>query len=169
MRLLLKSLGPGIITGAADDDPSGIATYSVGGAQLGTKLLWTALLTWPMMAAVQMMCARIGKVIGKGLTGNFSQRLLTCTALEIENPRCRCLLMTWRLTPQMGHRYPHIKQVSRAPNATSWRDPENCSRLPSLDLAARPHTTERAIATSFQQPDCWILLYRRLNIGEEPS
>jgi Mn2+/Fe2+ NRAMP family transporter len=58
MRLLLKSLGPGVITGAADDDPSGIATYSVAGAQLGTKLLWTALLTWPLMAAVQMMCAR---------------------------------------------------------------------------------------------------------------
>jgi NRAMP (natural resistance-associated macrophage protein)-like metal ion transporter len=71
---LLKSLGPGIITGAADDDPSGIATYSVAGAQLGTKLLWTALVTWPMMAAVQMMCARIGKVTGKGLAGNFSRR-----------------------------------------------------------------------------------------------
>jgi NRAMP (natural resistance-associated macrophage protein)-like metal ion transporter len=72
--LLLKSLGPGIITGAADDDPSGIATYSVAGAQLGTKLLWTALLTWPLMAAVQMMCARIGKVTGQGLAGNFKQR-----------------------------------------------------------------------------------------------
>jgi len=64
MRLLLKSLGPGIITGAADDDPSGIATYSIAGAQLGTKLLWTVLLTWPLMAAVQMMCARIGKTGG---------------------------------------------------------------------------------------------------------
>jgi len=74
MRLLLKSLGPGVITGAADDDPSGIATYSVAGAQLGTKLLWTALLTWPLMGAVQMMCARIGMVTGKGLAGNFSQR-----------------------------------------------------------------------------------------------
>jgi NRAMP (natural resistance-associated macrophage protein)-like metal ion transporter len=74
MRSLLKSLGPGVITGAADDDPSGIATYSVAGAQLGTKLLWTALLTWPMMAAVQIMCARIGKVTGQGLAGNFKQR-----------------------------------------------------------------------------------------------
>jgi NRAMP (natural resistance-associated macrophage protein)-like metal ion transporter len=74
MRLLLKSLGPGVITGAADDDPSGIATYSVAGAQLGTRLLWTALLTWPLMAAVQMMCARIGKVTGQGLAGNFKQR-----------------------------------------------------------------------------------------------
>ncbi len=74
IRALLKSLGPGIITGAADDDPSGIATYSVAGAQLGTKLLWTALLTWPLMAAVQMMCARIGKVTGRGLAGNLKQR-----------------------------------------------------------------------------------------------
>jgi NRAMP (natural resistance-associated macrophage protein)-like metal ion transporter len=63
-----------VITGAADDDPSGIATYSVAGAQLGTKLLWTALLTWPLMAAVQMMCARIGKVTGQGLAANFKQR-----------------------------------------------------------------------------------------------
>jgi Mn2+/Fe2+ NRAMP family transporter len=54
----LKSLGPDVITGAADDDPSGIATYSVAGAQLGTELLWTALFTWPLIAAVQMMCAR---------------------------------------------------------------------------------------------------------------
>lgn len=71
---MLRSLGPGVITGAADDDPSGIATYSVAGAQLGTKLLWTALLTWPLMAAVQMMCARIGKVTGQGLAGNLSKR-----------------------------------------------------------------------------------------------
>ncbi len=70
----MKSIGPGIITGAADDDPSGIATYSVAGAQLGTRLLWTALLTWPLMAAVQMMCARIGMVTGQGLAANFKQR-----------------------------------------------------------------------------------------------
>ena len=74
IRALLKSLGPGIITGAADDDPSGIATYSVAGAQLGTKLLWTALLTWPLMAAVQVMCARIGQVTGQGLAANFKLR-----------------------------------------------------------------------------------------------
>jgi len=91
MRSLLKSLGPGIITGAADDDPSGIATYSVAGAQLGTKLLWTALVTWPLMAAVQMMCARIGKVTGQGLAANFRQRfphwvlLLFAIALLIAN------------------------------------------------------------------------------------
>ncbi len=74
MRLLLKSLGPGVITGAADDDPSGIATYSVAGAQFGTRLLWTALLTWPLMAAVQITCARIGQVTGQGLAANFKKR-----------------------------------------------------------------------------------------------
>jgi NRAMP (natural resistance-associated macrophage protein)-like metal ion transporter len=74
IRSLAKAIGPGIITGAADDDPSGIATYSVAGAQLGTRLLWTALLTWPLMAAVQMMCARIGKVTGQGLAANFTLR-----------------------------------------------------------------------------------------------
>jgi len=74
IRSFAKAIGPGIITGAADDDPSGIATYSVAGAQLGTRLLWTALLTWPLMAAVQMMCARIGKVTGQGLAANFTQR-----------------------------------------------------------------------------------------------
>jgi NRAMP (natural resistance-associated macrophage protein)-like metal ion transporter len=74
LRFLLKSLGPGVITGAADDDPSGIATYSVAGAQLGTKLLWTAFLTWPLMAAVQIMCARIGMVTGRGMAGNLKRR-----------------------------------------------------------------------------------------------
>src|SRR5260221_10978625 len=60
-------LGPGVITGAADDDPSGIATYSMAGARLGTGMLWTAVVTWPLMAAVQMMCARVGMVTGMGL------------------------------------------------------------------------------------------------------
>ena len=71
---ILRSIGPGVITGAADDDPSGIATYSIAGAQFGTGLLWTALLTWPMMAAVQIMCARIGLVTGRGLAGTLKRR-----------------------------------------------------------------------------------------------
>jgi hypothetical protein len=69
LRRIFRSLGPGVTTGAADDDPSGVATYSIAGAQLGTTLLWTAWLTWPMMAAVQMLCARIGMVTGIGLAG----------------------------------------------------------------------------------------------------
>ncbi|WP_179467078.1 divalent metal cation transporter [Chryseobacterium sp. H1D6B] len=63
-----KKLGPGLITGASDDDPSGIATYSQAGAQFGLSTLWTALLTFPLMAAIQGMCARIGLVTAQGLT-----------------------------------------------------------------------------------------------------
>lgn len=81
------ALGPGLITGAADDDPSGIATYSVAGAQLGTGLLWTALLTWPLMAAVESMCARIGMVTGRGLMGalrrKFPRRVLAPVAAAL--------------------------------------------------------------------------------------
>ena len=62
------------MTGAADDDPSGIATYTVVGARFGTSLLWTALLTWPLMAAVQMMCARVGMVTGAGLIDALRHR-----------------------------------------------------------------------------------------------
>lgn len=64
-------LGPGLVTGAADDDPSGIATYSQAGAQYGFQLLWTSLLTFPLMGVVQEMCARIGLVTGKGLAANL--------------------------------------------------------------------------------------------------
>jgi NRAMP (natural resistance-associated macrophage protein)-like metal ion transporter len=71
------SLGPGLITGAADDDPSGVATYSVAGAQFGTSLLWMALVTWPLLGAVQMMCARIGMVSGRGLAGVFRKKFPT--------------------------------------------------------------------------------------------
>ena len=74
VQRFFSSLGPGLITGAADDDPSGIATYSVAGAQLGTALLWTAFVTWPLMGAVQMMCARIGMVTGKGLAGALREK-----------------------------------------------------------------------------------------------
>ena len=63
----LKQLGPGLTTGAADDDPSGIATYSQAGAQFGTGLLWTMLFAYPLMVAVQLASARIGRVTGKGL------------------------------------------------------------------------------------------------------
>ncbi|WP_343748228.1 divalent metal cation transporter [Fluviicola sp.] len=67
----LKKLGPGVITGASDDDPSGIATYSQAGAAFGYKTLWTALITFPLMAAVQETCARIGLVTKKGIVANI--------------------------------------------------------------------------------------------------
>lgn len=66
-------MGPGLVTGASDDDPSGIATYSQAGAQFGLTTLWTALLTFPLMAAIQGMCARIGLVTSQGLTVTLKQ------------------------------------------------------------------------------------------------
>ena len=66
-------LGPGIVTGAADDDPSGIATYSQAGAQFGYGLLWTMLLTYPLMSAVQLVSAHIGRVTGAGLASNLGR------------------------------------------------------------------------------------------------
>jgi NRAMP (natural resistance-associated macrophage protein)-like metal ion transporter len=67
----LARVGPGLITGVADDDPSGIATYSQAGAQFGLNMLWTMPLAYPLMAAIQSLCARIGRVTGKGLAANI--------------------------------------------------------------------------------------------------
>ncbi|MBN9536585.1 MAG: Nramp family divalent metal transporter [Alphaproteobacteria bacterium] len=67
----VRRIGPGLITGAADDDPSGIATYSQAGAQAGFGLMWTLVLTWPLMVAVQSVSARIGRVTGRGLAFNM--------------------------------------------------------------------------------------------------
>jgi Mn2+/Fe2+ NRAMP family transporter len=80
-------LGPGLTTGASDDDPSGIATYSQTGAQYGFQLLWLSILTFPLMALVQEMCARIGLVTGRGLAANirlhFSRRVLYISTLML--------------------------------------------------------------------------------------
>ena len=91
IREYLSILGPGFITGAADDDPSGIATYSIAGAQFGTGLLWLSWFSWPLMAAVQNMCARIGMVTGVGLAGALRQKfpkpvmVVVCVSLLIAN------------------------------------------------------------------------------------
>ena len=68
---LWRALGPGLITGAADDDPSGIATYAQAGAQFGFGLGWTLILTYPLMVAIQAICARIGRTTGFGIAGNL--------------------------------------------------------------------------------------------------
>ncbi|MDR7270020.1 NRAMP (natural resistance-associated macrophage protein)-like metal ion transporter [Pelomonas saccharophila] len=73
LRRPLKQLGPGLITGAADDDPSGIATYSQAGAQFGYGMLWSVVFTLPLMAAIQIVSARIGYVTGRGLAANMKQ------------------------------------------------------------------------------------------------
>jgi NRAMP (natural resistance-associated macrophage protein)-like metal ion transporter len=82
-RQALRRLGPGLITGAADDDPSGIATYSQAGAQFGYGLLWTLVLTWPLMTAIQMVSARIGYVTGHGLASNIKKQFARPVLLSI--------------------------------------------------------------------------------------
>ncbi|MCW5900759.1 MAG: divalent metal cation transporter [Flavobacteriales bacterium] len=89
VRRFWRKLGPGLITGASDDDPSGIATYSQAGAAFGPRLLWALVLTYPMMVAVQEMCARIGLVTGKGLMGVIADhypRWLVRTVLWVAAP-----------------------------------------------------------------------------------
>ena len=70
---LLAQLGPGLVTGAADDDPSGIATYSQAGAQFGFAMLWIMLFSFPLMAAIQEICARLGRITGLGVTANLAK------------------------------------------------------------------------------------------------
>jgi NRAMP (natural resistance-associated macrophage protein)-like metal ion transporter len=90
-RRFFSHLGPGLITGAADDDPSGISTYSVAGAAFGYAPLWTALFSFPLMTAVQLMCARLGMITGRGLAGvvrrRYSRWVLwgTCALLVVAN------------------------------------------------------------------------------------
>ena len=82
---IFSNLGPGLITGAADDDPSGISTYSVAGAMFGFQMLWTAVFSFPLMTAVQLMCGRLGMVTGLGLAGAirtyYSRKILWMACL----------------------------------------------------------------------------------------
>src|SRR5205807_6606476 len=87
LRRFFRILGPGLITGASDDDPSGIGTYSVAGARFGYSLLWTALVTFPLMSAVQLICARIGLATGKGigtvLAAHYPRRLVNVVVVAL--------------------------------------------------------------------------------------
>ncbi|UGY19427.1 NRAMP family divalent metal transporter [Bradyrhizobium septentrionale] len=91
VRNVLKALGPGLITGASDDDPSGIGTYSQAGAQLGYGIGWTMLLTFPLMTAIQEISARVGRVTGHGISGNVCRHypswllVVVVTLLSIAN------------------------------------------------------------------------------------
>src|SRR5437660_10673919 len=73
IRDWIRQLGPGLITGAADDDPSGIATYSQAGAQFGLLTLWAVVFTYPLMVGIQLVSARIGRVTGHGLASNIGR------------------------------------------------------------------------------------------------
>ncbi len=83
LKRSLAVLGPGLITGAADDDPSGISTYSVAGAAYGYSTLWIALLTFPLMVSIQLMCARLGMVTGRGLLPPEAEQAQARLAAEL--------------------------------------------------------------------------------------
>jgi NRAMP (natural resistance-associated macrophage protein)-like metal ion transporter len=116
-RRFFSDLGPGLITGAADDDPSGISTYSVAGASFGYLPLWTALFSFPLMTAVQLMCARLGMVTGLGLAGvirkRYSRSVLwgACALLVIAN--------VINIAADLGGMAEATKMVTGAPVALS--------------------------------------------------
>ena len=96
MRGYLRALGPGLVTGASDDDPSGIATYAQAGASFGFGFLWTALLTFPLMAAVQEICDRTALATGKGL-GELATERPGRDRSHTGQPSVRSA--TWRVSP----------------------------------------------------------------------
>lgn len=83
LKTILKSLGPGVVTGAADDDPSGIATYSQAGAKFGFGMLWMALFQYPMLTVIQEICARIGLVTGDGLAAVIKRKYTSRVVLPL--------------------------------------------------------------------------------------
>ena len=109
-------LGPGLITGASDDDPSGIATYSQAGAQFGYSLGWTLLLTYPLMCAIQLISAQMGRVTGRGLAGNIGRHY-----------------PAWLLYPLIGPRSTSEPILEPWPqrSACSSMDPRLCTSLAS--------------------------------------
>lgn len=88
-------LGTGLITGASDDDPSGIGTYSIAGASLGFATLWTPIITLPLMAVVQFICAKVGMVSGRGLAGSY--------AIIIPAPCCIPRPSAWSSRTRLTH------------------------------------------------------------------
>jgi Natural resistance-associated macrophage protein len=104
---LIRVLGPGLITGASDDDPSGIATYSQAGAQFGFAISWTMLFSYPLMVAIQQISARIGRITGKGIAGNLRQHypnwLLEGTARRSARfrRRGRAMIMEFKPSPMV--------------------------------------------------------------------
>ncbi len=117
-RSFLERLGPGLITGAADDDPSGIATYSQAGAQFGLGMLWSVLLTTPLMVGIQVVSARIGRVTGHGIARNLRDAL--SAPLLCSSSRC-CWSPTRSTSPPTSARWARRCNWSSAGRSTATR------------------------------------------------
>lgn len=130
-RRFLSELGPGLITGAADDDPSGISTYSMAVATFGYVPLWTALFSFPLMAAVQLMCARLGLVTGLGLAGVIRRRYSRSRRPRAPWRRPAALVQMRRAVQRVtAHFRPRIPGGQRARAATG-RPPRHLRTSPS--------------------------------------
>jgi natural resistance-associated macrophage protein len=113
---ILKSLGPGLVTGASDDDPSGIATYSQAGAQFNFGMLWLALFQYPLMAVIQEMCARIGLITGGGLNSVIQRKYSKKIVLPLTG-----LLLTLSNTVNIGAEcYDRISQACIPASSHNW-------------------------------------------------
>ena len=119
---IIQVMGPGLITGASDDDPSGIATYSQAGAQFGYGLGWTLLFTYPLMCAIQEISARIGRVTGRGLAGNL-RRHYPAVAAAIARVALLLVANTINLGADLGAMGAALRSADRRP------DPRLCRRL----------------------------------------
>lgn len=157
-RRHFRQLGPGLITGAADDDPSGIATYSQAGAQFGFSMLWTVVLTLPLMVAIQIVSARIGYVTRKGLAANVMASFPRWVLLSVVG----MLLLAAELFQRGEHRLQPALQ--HAPVATGARQRGHLRDdwlhfLKGVDVCAPPSLEASIRSTIAMQ--CRLLLHNR--------
>ena len=124
IRNFLSTLGPGLITGASDDDPSGIGTYSQAGAQLGFGVGWTMLLSYPLMAAIQEISGRIGRVTGHGIAGNVCRNFGAVYVWSLVG-----LLFaanTINIAADLGATADALKLLIGGPGVATWSCSEPC-------------------------------------------
>ena len=121
IKRFFKEIGPGVITGASDDDPSGIATYSQAGAKYGLGLLWTAIFMLPMMYVVQEMSARIGAVTGKGIAKNIKRPSEIVTRIVVFFPMLLlALFLLWQIVLRDSRRGQRIFLQLTSGFTTLW-------------------------------------------------
>ena len=144
----MKIFGPGVITGAADDDPSGIATYSQTGAQFGFGQLWTSFYQIPLMLAVQEACARIGSVTGMGLAGvirqHYSRRILMAVVLLIVGLWHATLTLSEKGFYAMSFTLSLFAAIAVQKNTRDNQRPDDNAGNPATRVTERPRVEQEA-------------------------